>query len=219
MKWIRWRRVLPGPRTTSRYLPLTVCRADLRDLPNLLVQQIIRSDKDMLYGWPFVGADGKQRWITGTSPPDQPWNGSPGLRLFVESSPYWMMEADYPVDIDLWAPSFATARRGQSPEVAGPDDQGRYFVGFSTHDIKDHNGGTNFSSYGKLMLAEIGRPNSAVVVSRKQNHQVQTEPEMMILNGKLKIIYAQTQGGPFAAPGNGLVRARVLDLSDFVFPQ
>lgn len=172
-----------------------------------------------LVGWPFIGRDGKQRWITGFNPPGVPSLGDPGLRLFVEAEPLWVVEADYPIDTDLWAPSFADPGRGQSPEVTGPDELGRYFVAFSTHDMDDVVGPTNFGSYGKLVVAEIGRPDSAVVVSRKQNHQTQTEPELMILNGKLQVIYSETETGPFRTQGEGQVRQRYLDLGEFALPQ
>ena len=69
-------------------------------------------------------------------------------------------------------------------------------------------------AYGKIIVAEIGRPDSGVVVSRKQNHQVQTEPEPFILRGRLQVIYSETQTGPLTVPDEGVIQERYIDLRD-----
>jgi hypothetical protein len=202
--------------STAPGTPPGVCRMDLRDLPNVVVRQIIESTEGVMFGWPFIAADGRQRLIAGYDPPGGPPGFSEsGLRLYVESEPLWVAEADYPIDTDLWAPSFAMPARAQSAEVAGPDDLGRYFVVFSTHDLQDLRGPLEFGEYGKIVAAVIGDPASAVVVSRKQNHQVQIEPEPFILNGALQVAYSETQTGPLTVPDEGVIQERYIDLARF----
>jgi hypothetical protein len=202
--------------STAPDTPVGVCRIDLRDLPNVVVEQVIQMPERVLYGWPFVGTDGRQRWIAGfNSPGGDPALGEPGMRLYVEAEPQWVVEEDYPIDTDLWAPSFAVPGRGQTPEVAGPDAQGRYFVVYSTHDVRDARAGFDVSQYGKIVAAVIGEPGTAAVVSRKQNHQVQTEAEPFILNGRLQVFYTETQTGPTKVPDDGVLQERLIDLSGF----
>jgi hypothetical protein len=197
--------------------PAGVCRTDLRDLPSLAVRQVIDVPESVLFGFAFIGADGRQRWIAGYDPPGGPPGGfsESGLRLYVEAEPLWVAEADYPIDTGLWAPSFAKPARAQSPEVAGPDALGRYFVVFSTHDLQDIRGPYEFGEYGKIVAAVIGDPASTVVVSRKQNHQVQIEPEPFILNGTLQVVYSETQTGPLTVPDEGVIQERYIDLANF----
>lgn len=203
----------------ERGTPLGVCRTDISTWPNFEVEQVIQRPESVLYGWGFIGADGLERWIAGYNPPETPIGaGSPNLRMYVEAEPQWVLEAEYTIDTELWGPSFVTAARGQTPEVVGPDALGRYFVTWSFHDTEDSPGPFAIGAYGKLVVAEIGKPNSGVVVSRKQNHQVQTEPEPFLLNGEYKVVYSETRSGPIRLPSEGDLEARILDMKDWPRP-
>jgi hypothetical protein len=205
-------------RSTDVGTPLGICRMDLRDLPAVVVRPIIQAPETVLYGWPFIGADGRQRWIAGYNlPGGPPALGASGLRQYVEGDPRWQAEMDYSIDTDLWAPSFVLPGRAQTPEVVGPDNDGRSFVVWSTHDVQDARGPFALGAYGKIIVAEIGRPASGVVVSRKQNHQVQTEPEPFILRGRLQVIYSETQTGPLTVPDEGVIQERYIDLRNLAF--
>lgn len=177
---------------------LGVCRTDISSWPDFEVTQVIEEEEDVLFGWPLLGEDGRERWIANYIPVDAPLPGQgvPGLRLYVQDEPKWVAEEDYTVFSELLTPSFKIPGRGQSPEVAGPDEDGRYYVVYSTHDLADAVGPFDMSAYAKILVAEIGKPQSSVVLSRKQNHQVQSEPEPFILNGKLAIAYSETRNGP-----------------------